>query len=78
MKSHEKQRVGRGLWGEGKGHTLGRDRRARVEEGERGIAHQPPRPHPGSIQPGLGAEKPSAPHLPLLLASSESCSLNYG
>lgn len=33
---------------------------------------------PGAPQPGLGAEKPGAPQLSLLLASSESRSLNYG
>lgn len=49
-----------------------------AEEGEKGTAHQPPLPLPRSAPARPGAEKPRAPHLPLLLASSESRSLNYG
>lgn len=56
----------------------GRDRRA--EEEEKGTAPQLPAPplSPGALQPGPGGRETSASHLPLLLASSESCSLNYG
>lgn len=62
--------------GEGKGrHWAGTEG---AEEGERHGVPAPPCLCPAALQPGLGAEKPRAPHLPLLLASSESRSLNYG
>lgn len=76
VKSLEEQGVGSGWWREGKGHTLGRGGGRRKER--KAQLTRPCRLCPGALQPGLGAERSRAPHLPLLLASSESRSLNYG
>lgn len=79
VRSRGKQGVGKGPCGEKKkGSHHGH--RPRAEEGER---CGPPAPTASAQErsskgQGWGAEKPSAPHLPLLLASSESRSLNYG
>lgn len=77
LKSPEKEGVGRGPWCEGKGHRLGGEE-GRGKERKARTAHQPLLPLPRSTPARPGAEKPRAPHLPLLLASSESRSLNYG
>lgn len=71
MRSRGKQGVGKERADTGQGQ--------RARRRERGMVLQrPPCLCPAALQPGLGAEKPRAPHLPLLLASSESRSLNYG
>lgn len=61
MENPEKQGVGRGPRGEGKGHALGREGGRRRNRRQSSPA---PWPGPGALQPGLGAEKPSAPSCP--------------
>lgn len=76
MENPEKQGVGRGPRGEGKGHTLGREGGRR--RNRRHSSPASPEAWPRSTPAGPGGRETQRPLPPLLLASSESRSLNYG